>query len=133
MTDDIKHDLHQHLQSSIMDALMLISSKDDDVTASTITNESVNSMSTNSSTNTIMTLIRKLEEKVDRLGTQTVTQTTTTNNRKYTASTDLFNPRTGKPWKRYCWTHGCTTHNGRNCPDPKPGHIATATFKNRQN
>ena len=41
------------------------------------------------------------------------------------------NPRTGKPYKRYCWTHGCCNHWSRHCKNKKDGHQNEATFKNR--
>ena len=43
------------------------------------------------------------------------------------------NPRTGLPHERYCWSCGCCTHWGKNCPNKKPGHQDDATFKNRKN
>ena len=42
-----------------------------------------------------------------------------------------INPKTGKEWKRYCWTCGCCPHWGKNCPVKKKGHKNEATFKNR--
>ena len=42
-----------------------------------------------------------------------------------------FNPRTGKPWRRYCHTHGCCNHWGRNCKNKGPNHKDEATFRNR--
>ena len=42
-----------------------------------------------------------------------------------------INPRTGQPWKRYCWSCGCCTHWSRNCPAKKKGHQNDATFSNR--
>ena len=44
---------------------------------------------------------------------------------------DSINPKTGKPWRRYCWTHGCCTHWSKNCPQKKSGHKDDATFRNR--
>lgn len=41
------------------------------------------------------------------------------------------NPRTGKPWRRYCWSHGCCNHWSNKCPHRKPGHKLNATIKNR--
>ena len=41
------------------------------------------------------------------------------------------NPRTGKQWKRYCWTHGCCNHWGRDCNNKTTGHKDDATFRNR--
>ena len=45
--------------------------------------------------------------------------------------TSLVNPKTGKPWQRYCWSCGCCDHWGRFCPNRKPGHKVDANFKNR--
>ena len=45
--------------------------------------------------------------------------------------TSLVNPKTGKAWRRYCWTCGCCDHWGRFCANRKPGHKVDATFKNR--
>ena len=42
-----------------------------------------------------------------------------------------INPRTGQPWKRYCWSCGCCPHWSRNCPAKKKGHQNDATFSNR--
>ena len=42
-----------------------------------------------------------------------------------------INPKTGRPYQRYCWSCGCCTHWGRNCPKKKKGHRDEATFRNR--
>lgn len=42
-----------------------------------------------------------------------------------------INPKTGQPWKRYCWSCGCCTHWSKYCPTKKPGHKDDATFRNR--
>ena len=47
------------------------------------------------------------------------------------SSSGTINPRTGQPWKRYCWSCGCCTHWSRNCPAKKKGHQDNATFKDR--
>ena len=41
------------------------------------------------------------------------------------------NPRTGLPWKRYCWLCGCCTHWSKNCAQKKSGHKDEASFKTR--
>ena len=41
------------------------------------------------------------------------------------------NPRTGQPWKRYCWTHGLVSYFGRDCKSKADGHQDNASFKNR--
>ena len=53
------------------------------------------------------------------------------NNNSSSEKENNVNPRTGRPWKRYCWTCGCCDHWGRTCPVRKPGHKVDATFKNR--
>ena len=47
------------------------------------------------------------------------------------ASNSDINPKTRLPWKRYCWTCGCCSHWGKNCPNKKKGHKNEATFRNR--
>ena len=47
------------------------------------------------------------------------------------SSSTEFNPKTGKPWRRYCHTHGCCNHWGRNCKNKASGHKDNATFRNR--
>ena len=64
---------------------------------------------------TLLQMIEKLSTKVDEL--------------KRLADTDI-NPRTGKKFKRYCWTCGRCPHWGKDCPLKKPGHQDTANFKN---
>ena len=53
------------------------------------------------------------------------------NNNRSKNGDPTVNPRTGKPWRRYCWSCGCCDHWGRNCPNRKRGHKVDATFKNR--
>lgn len=43
-----------------------------------------------------------------------------------------INPGTGRPYKHYCWTHGCCAHWGRHCNAKKAGHKDDATFKDRK-
>ena len=35
-------------------------------------------------------------------------------------------------YNRYCWSCGGCDHWGRNCGDKKPGHVDTASFRNKQ-
>ena len=46
-------------------------------------------------------------------------------------SPPTINPRTGRPYKRYCWSHGCCAHWGRDCQNKKAGYKDEATFKDR--
>ena len=33
--------------------------------------------------------------------------------------------------RKYCWTHGLCSHNGRECSNPAQGHQQDATLENR--
>jgi hypothetical protein len=44
---------------------------------------------------------------------------------------NIINPRTGQPYRRYCWTCGCCPHWSKNCPKKSKGHKNEATFSNR--
>lgn len=39
--------------------------------------------------------------------------------------------RGGRRERKYCWTHGLGTHNGRECQTPMQGHHPEATLENR--
>lgn len=43
-----------------------------------------------------------------------------------------INPKTGKPWLCYCYTHSCCNHWGRNCQNKAPDHKDEATFWNHK-
>ena len=70
----------------------------------------------------LLATVRDLSAKVENL---------TSKNQQYKNVRNDINPRTGKPYKQYCWSCGCCTHWGRNCPNKKKGHKDEATFKNR--
>ena len=69
----------------------------------------------------LLATVRDLSSKVESL---------TSKNQSYKNVKNEINPRTGKPFKRYCWSCGCCTHWGRICPNKKKGHKDEATFKN---
>ena len=75
-------------------------------------------------TDQMMKLFHKLCKKVDDLASQKSTPTTTETNK------ENINPRTGKQYRRHCWTHGCCDHWSNWCPKRKQGHKLNATFKN---
>ena len=47
------------------------------------------------------------------------------------SSSDKINPKTGRQWRRYCWSCGCCDHWSRDCTEKKSGHKENATFRNR--
>ena len=81
----------------------------------------VNNLTKDDNTTTdLLNLIKQLTEKVDKLSHNQTTPSCT------------INPKTGKPYKRYCWSCRCCDHWGKNCPNKKTGHQDTATFKDRK-
>ena len=79
----------------------------------------------------MMETIKTMQNTIDNLTLSNQNQGRQQRSNKGTLA-DL-NPRTGLPWKRYCWSCGCCGHHGRNCPSKKKGHKDDATFKNRMN
>ena len=75
-------------------------------------------------------LVELLLKQMTSMQTQLQNMSSNTGTLKYTKS-DQINPKTGQPWKRYCWSCWCCPHWGKNCPDKKEGHKNEATFKNR--
>ena len=123
LADSMREEFSNQLKSSIADAMLMLQVTDN--TPSTYTepssssNESANSINTLSTMESMISTIQELKKEIANLKASKPT------------NPDV-NPKTGKPWKRYCWTHGCCPHSSRNCPNKAAGHIDNATFKNRQ-
>ena len=78
----------------------------------------------------LMQLMQQMSNMQNQLASLTLSaQPSSTNQSK----NDSINQKTGKPWRRYCWTCGSCPHWGRHCPQKKPGHKDEATFRNRMN
>ena len=73
--------------------------------------------------------LQQLSKQLSMLQTQ-LNSLTPTNIKNPTQDTTI-NPKTGQPYRRYCWTCGCCTHWSKNCPKKAKGHKNEATFKNR--
>ena len=43
----------------------------------------------------------------------------------------LMKKNESKSYNYYCWSHGIGNHDSKSCKHPKPGHVATATSKNK--
>ena len=123
LADSMREEFSNQLKSSIADAMLMLQVTDN--TPSTYTepssssNESANSINTLSTMESMISTIQDLKKEIANLKASKPT------------NPDV-NPKTGKPWKRYCWTHGCCPHSSRNCPNKAAGHIDNVTFKNRQ-
>ena len=115
LQDNLQASIDQQVKESLLAALS-------DFTATTDLSQeaAMNNVSTapsDTTTTTLLKMIEKLSTKVDELKRQSTNKD--------------INPRTGKKFKRYCWTCGCCPHWGKDCPNKSPGHQDNANFKNR--
>ena len=94
---------------------------------SNIFESSANNIASDTMLEKIMKEFRELKDRVETLANGQPTSQVTSRKR----GKDI-NPRTGKPYRRYCWSCGCCNHWGRFCPNKKRGHQDDATFKDRK-
>ena len=127
LADELRTDLSLQLKNTISDAIMYLhntdsqsTSEDENLTSTTISTPSANSVTSNITMESLYTTIQNLQNDIKKLKTP-----------KMIRDTDI-NVKTGKPFKRYCWTHGCCAHFSRNCDSKAIGHIDNTSFKNRQ-
>ena len=73
----------------------------------------------------LLTQISSMQSQIEKLST------TDSGSRKQEKPSSTINPKTGRQWKRYCWSCGCCTHWSKNFPNKKVGHKDDATFRNR--
>ena len=112
-------ELENKLQANFMNALGIFADMKEEGNEENI--PPTNSMN-KVSEDKLLKLIEALNKKVDNLS----------NVAKNKGNNNKINPRTGNPWKRYCWTCGCCDHWGKDHVGPKAdGHQDKATFKNR--
>ena len=120
-SSQISATVSNNLRSTIMDTIMALNNNQDIPSASS-TEAQVNAVNANPNDVTqLCTLIDELRQEVNYLKS---------NNYKPLNTVDC-KPKTSKPWRRYCHTHGCCNHWGCNCKDKSPGHKDDATFRNR--
>ena len=84
--------------------------------------------------NTIQQLTKQLLNLQSQLNNLTMVnqnQTYQGNLKDKNPQLNIINPRTGQPYRRYCWTCGCCPHWSKNCPKKSKGHKNEATFSNR--
>ena len=85
----------------------------------------------NKQTDQMMKMFQDLSKKIDTLAPQQTQQNVKFVTENPNKKVNAINPKTGQPWRRYCWTHGCCDHWSNKCPQRKSGHQLNATFKNR--
>ena len=118
LQENLQNTIDDQVKASLAAALSAYTSGDDTSVESEPSVQEVNNVTVPDTTRELLKLIESLTKKVDQLSTQP-------------KSMKKINPRTGKPYKRYCWSCGCCDHWGRHCTDKKPGHKDDATFQNR--
>lgn len=125
LAQNLRDDISTQLKNTVTEAMLMFQQQDDqnDSLPNNVisTDTSINSTTSTITLETLMSTIQDLKKEI----------TTLKSNKSNNTTNRDINPRTGKPFKRYCWTHGCCTHHGRDCPDKKTGHKNEANFKNR--
>ena len=114
LQDNLQATINQQVKESLLAALTDFTSNIEPSQEVAINN--VTKTSTDVTTTTLLRMIEKLSTKVDEL-------------KRQSPNKDI-NPRTGKTFKRYCWTCGCCPHWGKDCPHKSAGHQDNANFKN---
>ena len=74
-------------------------------------------------------MITTMQTKMDALTTRFANTNLVTNTITSAATNKTINPKTGRAFKRYCWTYGCCVHWGRHCPIKSTCHKIDAVFK----
>ena len=80
---------------------------------------------------TLLQLTKQLQSLQNQLTNLTLTNQNPAYQQSKLQKDNIINPKTGQPYKRYCWSCGCCPHWSKNCPVKKKGHKDEATFKNR--
>jgi len=126
--EKMAQDIKDSLQSNILEAMMMMQTPSTDTPyliedSSSISANTFESAKSTATIESLVSIIKNLESKMEKL------------QKGYAPSnngdSDTINPKTGKEWKRYCWTCGCCPHASKDCPIKKPGHQVKATFNNR--
>ena len=120
MQQNLQTTIDDQVKASLAAALTVYTSGESslDTQSQTSSVPGMNNVTTTDTTKELLKLIEALTKKVDQLSSQK------SNNKN-------INPKTGKPYKRYCWSCGCCDHWGRNYQNKKLGHKDKATFQNR--
>ena len=93
------------LRNTIMDAIMALNQHEDSVQEPTAPKANSATVPIDSVVQ-LAQLVKDLQQEVRVL-----------KSKEFTPVAKNCNPKTGKPWRHYCHTHGCCDHWGRNCKD----------------
>ena len=126
MTEQISASVTNDLRNTIMDAIMALQQGDTSSNPEPIAPQANSVTVANDNVLQLAQLVKDLKQEVQQLKSTGNNNSTSVE----TTSKDV-NPKTGKPWRRYCHTHGCCNHWGRHCKNKGPNHKDDATFRNR--
>ena len=109
LAKNLRDDISTQLRNTVTEAMLMFEQQDDQSDSINVisTHNSINSTTSTLTLETLMPAIQGLKKEITSLKS---------NKSNNTTNRDI-NPRTGKPFKRYCWTHGCCTHHGCDCQD----------------
>jgi len=129
----MNNDIKASLQKNIFDAMMMMQSSSSNIPpledTSTISASTMNSAQSNATMESLITIIKNLESKVNSLKSEPNSKQPS----NFVPTNEAINPKTGKEWKRYCYSCGCCPRASKNCPVRKQGHQDSAIFQNRMN
>ena len=129
--EELTQNMEQRMQVNLVEALAQYGHMERDLnTAVPVTPSATDVNAVLTATPQDLAIHKTLEELTAKIEALTTSRTRNTNPNGEGLPT--VNPRTGRPYKRYCWTHGCCAHWGRHCNAKKPGHQDDATFKDRK-
>jgi len=120
LSDQISSTVANDLRNTIMDAIMALNNTDTAPLEPSAPQVNAAAQHTDQ-VDQLTKLVSELQRDIRQLKPRSTPSSSSTE----------FNPKTGKPWRRYCHTHGCCNHWGRNCKNKASGHKDDATFRNR--
>ena len=126
--EDLTQQMEHRMQVNLVEALAQYGHMEREMQSDDQHDNDVNAVSNlGSNDNALLQAIETLTARINTMSTDARSQ-----NGKNKNELPTVNPRTGRPYKRYCWTHGCCAHWGRHCNAKKAGHCDDATFKDRK-
>ena len=120
LQENLQHTIDNQVKASLAAALSVYTSDETSVDSEPSNQlvQDMNNVTAPDTTKELLKLIETLTKKEDQLSTQQ-------------PSMKKINSKTGKSYKRYCWSCACCDHWGRHCTCKKSGHKDDATFQNR--
>ena len=129
-SDELGEQLNATMKANFMEAYKLINENhSNENTPPTPAPQALAMQSPNAE---IMTMIATMQTKMDALTARLASTNLGIPLAESIAADATINPKTGRAFKRYCWSYGCCVHWGRHCTVKKRGHKDDASFKDRK-